>query len=60
MSLQGMVVELEELVQNARAEAFKFEEKGIKASGPRVRKIMQEVKNLAQEIRVAVLERKEK
>jgi hypothetical protein len=55
-----MVVELEELVQNARAEAFKFEEKGVKASGPRVRKIMQEVKNLAQEIRVEVLERKEK
>ena len=60
MSLQGMVVEMEELVQNARAEAFKFEEKGIKASGPRVRKIMQEVKNLAQKIRVEVLERKEK
>lgn len=60
MSLQGMVLKLEEMVQNARAETFKFEEKGIKASGPRLRKIMQEIKNLAQDIRVEVLERKEK
>ncbi len=40
------------------AEAEKFYTKGNKAAGTRLRKGLQEVKNLAQEIRVDVSEKK--
>ena len=40
------------------AEAEKFYTKGNKAAGTRVRKGLQEIKNLAQEIRVDVSEKK--
>jgi len=49
--LQALVVALEE-------DATKFDEKGNKAAGTRLRKGCQEVKNLCQAIRVEVSERK--
>ncbi len=49
---------LMELVGSAEADFEAFYEKGNKAAGTRVRKAMQELKSLAQEIRVDVQERK--
>lgn len=50
--------ELEKLVADAKEDARKFYQDGNKAAGTRVRKAMQEVKNLAQEIRLEIQERK--
>lgn len=49
--LKSKLVEIE-------AEAEKFYVKGNKAAGTRLRKGLQDIKNLAQEIRVDVSERK--
>ena len=49
--LKAKLVEIE-------AEAEKFYVKGNKAAGTRLRKGLQEIKNLAQEIRVDVSEKK--
>lgn len=46
--------ELEVLVEQVKADAEKFFIKGNKAAGTRVRKGMQDVKRIAQEIRVQV------
>ncbi len=48
------IEKLEALVATAREEADKFYGKGNKAAGTRLRKAMQELKGLAQEIRVDV------
>ena len=45
---------LKELVASLEEDAVKFYEKGNKAAGTRLRKGLQEVKNLSQEIRVDV------
>jgi hypothetical protein len=45
---------LKELVASLEDDASKFYEKGNKAAGTRLRKGLQEVKNLSQEIRVDV------
>lgn len=50
--------ELNDLVASLEADFEKFYEKGNNAAGTRVRKGMQEIKNLAQEIRVEVQEKK--
>ena len=50
--------ELEQLVKDARKDAESFYSKGNKAAGTRLRKSMQEAKNLAQEIRKEVTEKK--
>jgi hypothetical protein len=50
--------ELQELIQRVESDFMKFYEKGNKAAGTRLRKGMQELKKLAQEIRVEVQERK--
>jgi hypothetical protein len=50
--------ELEQLVANTKEDARKFYQDGNKAAGTRVRKAMQELKNLAQEIRLDVQQRK--
>ncbi|WP_134088230.1 histone H1 [Olivibacter sp. XZL3] len=42
---------LKELISSVEADAEKFYNKGNAAAGTRVRKAMQELKNLAQEIR---------
>ena len=51
---------LKELVQGAEADFEKFYEKGNAAAGTRVRKAMQEMKGLAQDIRQEVTAKKNK
>lgn len=46
--------ELRDLVMSLEADFQKFYDKGNQAAGTRVRKGMQDLKNLAQEIRVEV------
>lgn len=48
---------LVELVDSIREDAAKFEEKGNKAAGTRVRKAMQAIKGAAQEVRTYVSEK---
>jgi hypothetical protein len=45
---------IKEIVENAEVDMTKFVEKGNSAAGTRVRKFMQELKTLAQEVRVDV------
>jgi hypothetical protein len=52
--------ELRDLVMSLEADFQKFYDKGNQAAGTRVRKGMQELKNLAQEIRVEVQDIKNK
>ncbi len=52
------IKQLQSLVQGIEADAEKFFDKGNSSAGTRVRKAMQEVKVLAQEIRNAVTEAK--
>lgn len=49
--LQAMVAEME-------TDFLKFYEKGNKAAGTRIRKSMQDLKNMAQDIRKDVLEKR--
>jgi hypothetical protein len=53
-SYNGLV----EAVNAAAQDAAKFYEKGNKAAGTRLRKHMQEIKRIAQEIRVEVQNKK--
>ena len=46
--------EIRDLVMSLEADFEKFYDKGNQAAGTRVRKGMQELKNLAQEIRIEV------
>ena len=48
---------IKELVASAEADVSKFDEKGNKAAGTRVRKAMQEIKALAQAVRQEVSEK---
>lgn len=52
--------EVKELVASLEADADKFYNKGNSAAGTRVRKGMQDLKNLAQAIRLEVQEAKNK
>jgi hypothetical protein len=52
------IEELKALIVEIEAEADKFYTKGNKAAGTRLRKSCQTLKNLAQEIRVDVSEKK--
>ena len=45
---------MQELLVTIQEDAAKFNEKGNKAAGTRVRKAMQAIKGLAQDVRVAV------
>lgn len=45
---------IEKLIENAKIDMTKFVEKGNSAAGTRVRKFMQELKALAQEVRVDI------
>ncbi len=49
---------MKELIASAEADAEKFYNAGNSAAGTRVRKGMQDLKNLAQEIRAEVTEKK--
>ena len=50
--------QLQDLLDSVKDDFDKFYDKDNKAAGTRVRKAMQELKNLAQEIRVEVQEKK--
>jgi hypothetical protein len=52
--------ELRDLVMSLEADFQKFYDKGNQAAGTRVRKGMQDLKNLSQEIRVEVQDIKNK
>ena len=54
--IQDLITQLEEVLAETRLDAEKFDTKGNKAAGTRVRKAMQAVKALAQDVRVAVSE----
>lgn len=49
---------LKELIASAEADVAKFYSQGNSAAGTRVRKAMQDLKTLAQEIRTEVTEKK--
>ena len=50
--------EIQEVLDSVQEDATKFYEKGNKAAGTRVRKAMQKIKSLAQDVRVNVSETK--
>jgi hypothetical protein len=50
--------QIRDLVMSLEGDFQKFYEKGNQAAGTRVRKGMQELKNLAQDIRIEVQEKK--
>jgi hypothetical protein len=54
------IAKLKELVALAEADAEKFVTKGNSAAGTRLRNTMQQLKTIAQEVRTAVTERKNK
>jgi len=49
--------EIQEVLDSVQEDATKFYEKGNKAAGTRVRKAMQQIKSLAQDVRVDVSEK---
>jgi len=54
--IQDLITQMEAVLTEAQADAAKFDDKGNKAAGTRVRKAMQTIKALAQDVRVAVSE----
>ena len=50
--------QVQDLLDGVKEDFDKFYDKDNKAAGTRIRKAMQELKNLAQEIRVEVQEKK--
>ena len=55
---ENQLEQLINLLEHTRDDYAKFFERGNNAAGTRVRKALQEVKNLAQELRVEVQEAK--
>tara|TARA_R110002096_G_scaffold338697_1_gene532027 strand:- start:73 stop:252 length:180 start_codon:yes stop_codon:yes gene_type:complete len=51
---QELITQLETVITELSGDVTKFDEKGNKAAGTRIRKAMQTVKGLAQDVRVAV------
>ena len=54
------IAKLKELIASAETDAAKFFEKGNSAAGTRLRNTMQQLKVIAQEVRVAVTQAKNK
>jgi|TARA_B110000967_G_C18385207_1_gene317199 hypothetical protein len=52
--MQNLIDSITEVITNVQEDVTKFDEKGNKAAGTRVRKAMQQIKTLAQDVRVAV------
>jgi hypothetical protein len=52
--------QIKALIEQTQGDVEKFEAKGNATAGTRVRKAMQELKNLAQELRVEIQEAKNK
>jgi len=55
MKIIDLIEEMEDVAYNIKSDVTKFEE-GNNAAGARVRKAMQNIKVMAQEVRVAVSE----
>jgi len=53
---QELIDQLVTVLTDVQADVEKFDTKGNKAAGTRIRKAMQAVKGLAQDVRVAVSE----
>ena len=49
-----LLYEIQEVLNSVQEDATKFYEKGNKAAGTRVRKAMQQIKSLAQDVRTDV------
>jgi len=60
MSLMKKLDQMENMLYTVRDDVVKFETKGNQMAGTRVRKTMQAIKVLAQEVRVIVQETKTK
>ena len=54
--MTDLLSQIQETLDSIQEDAIKFNEKGNKAAGTRVRKGMQTIKALAQDVRVAVSE----
>jgi hypothetical protein len=54
--MQNLINQITEVIENIQEDVTKFDEKGNKAAGTRVRKGMQTIKSLAQDVRVHVSE----
>lgn len=52
--MEELLNQMTELLNDIQDDAAKFEEKGNKAAGTRVRKAMQTIKGVAQDVRVYV------
>ena len=55
--MQELINSINEIVEGIQVDVTKFDEKGNKAAGTRVRKAMQQIKGLAQDVRVYVSEK---
>lgn len=55
--MQELLDAMNDILVNLQDDVAKFEEKGNKAAGTRVRKAMQNIKTLAQDVRVYVSEK---
>ena len=55
--MQELLNEMTDILDLLQDDVAKFEEKGNKAAGTRVRKAMQNIKTLAQDVRVYVSEK---
>lgn len=55
--MNELLEQLQTIIDGIQEDATKFDEKGNKAAGTRVRKAMQEIKAVAQEVRVYVSEK---
>ena len=52
--MQDLINQITEAIESIQDDVVKFDEKGNKAAGTRVRKAMQTIKGLAQDVRVYV------
>ncbi len=52
--MNELINQMTEAIEGIEADVVKFDEKGNKAAGTRVRKAMQVIKGLAQDVRVYV------
>jgi hypothetical protein len=55
--MQDLINQINEAIEGIQEDVVKFDEKGNKAAGTRVRKAMQTIKALAQDVRVYVSEK---
>ena len=52
--MQDLINQINEAIESIQEDTVKFDEKGNKAAGTRIRKAMQVIKGLAQDVRVYV------